>query len=270
MSHDVPAHVARLRTLEAAEKRRRMGAVMGGPRRLGGAVPTRNLSPRELAAAVRMVRPLSMDFAEHLCESSQAAERRTRDELSCASGAEAQREAEKAAAESAPSEVIDLTTDTDSDIVILDEPLSSGVMAKVATRMPRAPVRTPPAARTPMKGSLPGSRRSYSRVRPPKVATPPPSGAATPTTSRASPLPMDNDPWVCPRCTLENEPRTLQCVACLLIRPESPAMTPAASPRLGAATPKGWTCPQCGETGMEHQFWSCRFCGAVKTQSVFG
>ena len=57
MSHDVPTHVARLRALEAAEKRRRVGAVLGGPRRLGGAVPTRNLSPRELAAAVRLIRP---------------------------------------------------------------------------------------------------------------------------------------------------------------------------------------------------------------------
>ena len=52
VSHNLPPHLARSRALEAAENRRRIGSMMGGPRRLGGAVLSRNMSPRELAAQV--------------------------------------------------------------------------------------------------------------------------------------------------------------------------------------------------------------------------
>lgn len=59
VSHNVPPHIARARALEAAEKRRRLGGMLGGSRRLGGSVVRRDLSPRELAAQVRYI-PLSI------------------------------------------------------------------------------------------------------------------------------------------------------------------------------------------------------------------
>lgn len=55
ISHNVSAHVARQRALDAAEKRRRIAGVLGGAHRLGGITPKRNLSPRELAAAVSLI-----------------------------------------------------------------------------------------------------------------------------------------------------------------------------------------------------------------------
>jgi len=53
VSHDLPPHLARLRALEAAEKRRKMSNVMSGGGRLGGQRPIAGLNPRELAAMVR-------------------------------------------------------------------------------------------------------------------------------------------------------------------------------------------------------------------------
>ena len=54
VSHDLPPHIARTKALEAAEKRRRIGVMMSGSRRLGGAGNAGNKSPRELAAEVSM------------------------------------------------------------------------------------------------------------------------------------------------------------------------------------------------------------------------
>ncbi|KAG5652570.1 hypothetical protein H0H81_004530 [Sphagnurus paluster] len=96
VSHDLPPHLARLKAVEAAEKRRQTSRVLGSGGRLGGRINTKGMTPRELAA--------------------QAAERRARDEKSCASGADADREAAKAAKESIEDHVdIDLTLDSDSD-----------------------------------------------------------------------------------------------------------------------------------------------------------
>lgn len=56
MSHNVSPHLARARALEAAEKRKRLGEVMGdgGGRRLGGTLPAwSGQSPQELAVMVR-------------------------------------------------------------------------------------------------------------------------------------------------------------------------------------------------------------------------
>jgi hypothetical protein len=50
---DVPPHIARVKALEAAEKRRQLEEIMKGGGRLGGGVPgDRALTPRELAARV--------------------------------------------------------------------------------------------------------------------------------------------------------------------------------------------------------------------------
>jgi DNA-dependent metalloprotease WSS1 len=56
---NLPAHLARQRALEAAERRRRANAVMGtqGPVRLGGGnLANLGLTPRELAVLVRQAK----------------------------------------------------------------------------------------------------------------------------------------------------------------------------------------------------------------------
>lgn len=51
VSHNLPPHLARLKALEAAEKRQKLGSMVGGVRRLGGAGEQKQkLTPRELAA----------------------------------------------------------------------------------------------------------------------------------------------------------------------------------------------------------------------------
>ncbi|KAF4611976.1 hypothetical protein D9613_004122 [Agrocybe pediades] len=114
VSHNVPPPIARLKALEAAEKRKSTSRVLGSGGRLGGLGRTAGLSPRELAA--------------------RAAEQRIRDEKSCASGTDALREADKAAkaSNSVKTTVIDLTLDddtpandhgsgSDSDVVIVED-----------------------------------------------------------------------------------------------------------------------------------------------------
>lgn len=52
VSHDLPPHLARAKALEAAEKRRKTGLLIGNGGRLGGRIDATNLTPRELAARV--------------------------------------------------------------------------------------------------------------------------------------------------------------------------------------------------------------------------
>ncbi|KAF9074983.1 WLM-domain-containing protein [Rhodocollybia butyracea] len=56
--------------------------------------------------------------------------------------------------------------------------------------------------------------------------------------------------WTCSTCTLINPAMSLQCEACLSVKP--------------VPEPAGWTCLICQESGIPHEFWSCSFCGAVK------
>ncbi|KAF8559943.1 WLM-domain-containing protein [Imleria badia] len=95
VSHDLPPYLARVRALEAAERRRRAETLTTGSGRLGGrSSALEKLNPRELAA--------------------RAAERRKRDEVLCGSGSLALREAAKAAKTSVVDKMmIDLTNDAD-------------------------------------------------------------------------------------------------------------------------------------------------------------
>ena len=55
-SHNVPLHEARRKALEAANRRRRLGGVMGGPgRKLGSGTESKQLAPREAAAWVNLI-----------------------------------------------------------------------------------------------------------------------------------------------------------------------------------------------------------------------
>ncbi|KAG2043536.1 hypothetical protein BDR03DRAFT_996287 [Suillus americanus] len=94
---DLPLPLARLKALEAAEKRHGANGVLGGGGRLGGRRITalEGMDPRELAA--------------------QAAERRKCDEMECGSGTLAQREAKRAAKESIE-DIIDLTDDSPPEL----------------------------------------------------------------------------------------------------------------------------------------------------------
>ncbi|KAL0951762.1 hypothetical protein HGRIS_008434 [Hohenbuehelia grisea] len=54
VSHNVPIHLARSKALDAAEKRRKVGQLMGSGGRLGGSTAS-GLSPRELAARASLL-----------------------------------------------------------------------------------------------------------------------------------------------------------------------------------------------------------------------
>ena len=57
MSHNLPPHLARLKALEAAEKRRKVSQILGGEggRRLGGGHLGGNLTPSQKAAQVSLL-----------------------------------------------------------------------------------------------------------------------------------------------------------------------------------------------------------------------
>lgn len=63
VSHDLPPHLARAKALEAAEKRRKLNNLGSGGRLGGRGVSTKGMSPRELAAQVRIV----LNFILTLC-----------------------------------------------------------------------------------------------------------------------------------------------------------------------------------------------------------
>jgi DNA-dependent metalloprotease WSS1 len=180
---------------------------------------------------------------------------RAADEKRCGSGTLAQQEAEKAARNSHHSNAIDLTGDFDfsDDLIILDDtpsgsngPHSSHPTGSQPPSQPGQPTGSRPGA------SQPHAPRAnvLTKPRPPpiKKASKPPTGS----------------PWACSTCTLINQPLALQCDACLAARPSQTRI------QTTDTVPTGWTCTVCGEQGMDHNFWTCRFCGSVKAESSSG
>jgi hypothetical protein len=181
---------------------------------------------------------------------------RAADEKKCASGAQAQQEADKAARDSHHSNAIDLTGDFDfsEDLIILDDGLSGSTSpsaSRPADPQPSSHRRQPLRSQSAVTQRTPPSVNVLTKPRPPPI-------------NNAS-KPLAEDPWTCPSCTLINQPLSLQCDACLAMRPPQPDTQVT-----GPAAPAGWTCGVCGEEGMEHSFWICRFCGSVKTERTFG
>ncbi|KAG0707589.1 WLM domain-containing protein [Suillus ampliporus] len=246
ISHDLPPHLARLKALEAADRRRYANGVLGGGGRLGGRITAlQGMSPRELAA--------------------QAAERRKRDEIECGSGMLAQREAERAAKES----IEDLIDDSPLEpwscpaCTLHNEPIVLQCAACFTVRpcnSPKAASQSHVAGPSRIQGNASGSTsdaRGQSRA----TADKQPNNTKVP--SHPTPHPRkpaktsaDGGQWTCAVCTLVNDQQANQCTLCLTGRPQDLSM--------------GWTCTTCGEPDMPHQFWSCRFCGAIKTESTYG
>ncbi|KAL4252508.1 hypothetical protein ABKN59_002755 [Abortiporus biennis] len=180
VSHDLPSYLARAKALEAAEKRRKVSAILGGAgggRRLGGAStkPYPTKSPRELAA--------------------EAAERRARDEKACGTGQLAQHEAEKAAKDSIE-DVIDLTQDSEPEVELVESLSSSSSRSsfKTVIRSPDGHITELPERPSAVKGIVKQSARSHSvlghRTPHKKLPTPPPtpSEPVTPENMPGTPL----------------------------------------------------------------------------------
>lgn len=233
---NVPVYLARQRALEAAERRRKtiVATVTNGPVRLGGGnLASLGLTPRELAVL--------------------AADMRAADEKKCVSGTLAQQEAEKAARDSHHNNAIDLTGDFDFDAFDFGDDIAI-VSDGPSARAPHASGPTDPSQASrdlsSSSGPVTSTRRPPDVNASTKPRPPPVNNASRPATGSSS--------WTCSTCTLINDPHALQCDACRAMRPSR------------APIPAGWTCGVCGEEGMEHNFWTCRFCGSVKTGSTYG
>ena len=204
----------------------------------------------------------------------QAAERRILDEITCGSGAFAQREAERAAKESIEN-IIDLTDDSPLEpwpcplCTLHNEPIVLQCAACLTIRPCNSPrvasqshaVAEPSRIQGNPTGSTSDARfmqRGQSRVSAEKQPsnTKESSHSISHPRKPASETSADGGQWTCAICILVNDQQANQCVMCSTGRPRDPSL--------------GWMCKTCGEPDMPHEFWSCRFCGAIKTESTYG
>ncbi|KAI0051428.1 WLM-domain-containing protein [Auriscalpium vulgare] len=224
VSHNIPPHVARLRAIEAAERRQNNSYLTSGGGRLGGGtLSSLGLSPRELAVL--------------------AADMRAADEKRCASGSVAQAESDKAARDSVRNNAADLADWYDDDeIIILNDSPSAGSSKPAHQRT------APPAPQSKLPKAI--------------TSRPPPVNPATrPITnppainSSSRPLPEMRPIWTCPACTLINEPHATQCDACMSARP-LPQPIKADGWTCTVCGEEGmehqfWTCRFCGSVKAE-------------------
>ncbi|KAG8996311.1 hypothetical protein FRB94_008401 [Tulasnella sp. JGI-2019a] len=258
VSHDLPPHLAKEKALAAAEKRRQAAILMNGGGKLGGSNQA-GKSIRQLAA--------------------EAAERRAKDEKTCGSGAEAQMESERAARDGVEDDAQDI-----EDMISTERKASD---LPPTTIDPEIPAVAGPSAAPVKKRRLSPTAAASNRSAPPRGVRPSTTNASPsskagedltcavctfinpvttvkcevcdatlpPISVRPKEVPTAHEDWPCETCTLLNEPAAVQCGACGTARLVKSRIT------------EGWTCSFCGESGMEHDFWSCRVCGWVKDDS---
>jgi hypothetical protein len=104
----------------------------------------------------------------------------------------------------------------------------------------------------------------------------PATAPASSQSSQSSPkpkVPAETPYWACPICTCHNSLTYLCCDACTTERPAS--VTRELAKSSGSAVPAApntstksttWTCRRC-TTLMEHKWWTCSTCGAMKDSS---
>jgi hypothetical protein len=203
---------------------------------------------------------------------AQAAERRAQDEKACGQTMHnSEHEAEQAARQGVHTEapVIDPTSDADNDVIIVDDQTSSAGPSKLTSVSKEQAASTAIQAPAKRSHSVPAAH-----IRPPASSSqsaPDPSAAQWPcsactflnaakdSTCVMCTAPKPSPPWSCPRCTLENVGAATQCGACDGPAPRKPAM--------GTSQASGWVCLACGADDNLQDFWSCRLCGSIKTNS---
>ncbi|KAL5523729.1 hypothetical protein ACEPAG_7902 [Sanghuangporus baumii] len=255
VSHNLPPDLARARALQAAEKRKALQQMLGsvGGRRLGDDLPRSSIkmSPRELAV--------------------QAAQRRARDEKSCGTSKEiARKEVEKAAKDSIEDKADTLEKSVSQDYsesstketnqftadVLLDQSECSCAICTLdnlasATQCLACLSERPVRDGRPHQ-SITNARHAATSAQNQELCES--SDFPKPVLSKKLERRVVDVGWACPACTLLNPNHFLQCTACSTLRPR-------------CVLKDGWTCMTCGEVGMPHEFWSCRFCGSVKENS---
>lgn len=145
----------------------------------------------------------------------QAAERRARDAKSCVSGAQADEEAQRAAKSSVKHDVIDLTTESDSDVevvedandvIIVDDDNPVAGSSKVA--IPQSKRRAGATALPPASSSSSSPNQSGSSTRPTTSSRSPSTQTTTVPSSESEAA------WTCSVCTLINQAYATQCAVC--------------------------------------------------------
>ncbi|KAI0035178.1 WLM domain-containing protein [Vararia minispora EC-137] len=158
-----------------------------------------------------------------------AADMRAEDAKRCATGDKAREEEEVERAMQDSIRTAGFGLPDEDEVTVLDGPYR------------REPPSLPPDSSRPW----PVSRSTRS--------SPPPINIAS------RPSQTDSSAWTCTTCTLINQGALHSCEALQTI--------PTPHSRSFAGDSPTWDCAVCGETGMEHEFWSCRWCGSVKVDS---